>query len=130
VVDPALRLREELARLEVRQEVDEPDVGAQALDLGDGGPHGSLVGAARGEEPPERRLGLEELGALRTRLGEHRVHQLARLRLLVRGELQALPELEHVHRPWVAVLVGCEGHAKPRPSPATFSNSVKHACAA
>jgi hypothetical protein len=100
VVDPALRLREELARLEVRQEVDEPDVGAQAL------------------------------GALRTRLGEHRVHQLARLRLLVRGELQALPELEHVHRPWVAVLVGCEGHAKPRPSPATFSNSVKHACAA
>src|SRR5204863_5878935 len=115
VIDSALRLAQERPRLEMREEVDEPDLGAQALDLADGGAHRGLVGAAPGEEPPELRLGLEEPSTRRTRLGEHRVHEGARRRLLLWRERQALLQLEHVHGAGVAVLVGGEGQAVAAP---------------
>src|SRR5207249_4110453 len=69
-------------------------------------------GSPLGEEAPQLRLGLEQADALRARLGEHRVHQIARLRLLVRGELEAISELEHVHRTGVTVLISRERQAE------------------
>src|SRR5438552_13677680 len=99
----------------MREEVDEPDLGAQALDLADGGAYGGLVGATPGEEPPELRLGLEEPSTRRARRSEHRVHEGARRRLLLWRERQALFQLEHVHGAGVAVLVGGEGQAETAP---------------
>src|SRR5256885_16277809 len=115
VIEPALRLAQERPCLQVRDEVDQPDLGAPALDFADGGAHGGLVGAALSEEPPELRLGLEEPSTRGTRRGEHRVHEGARRRLLLWRERQALFQLEHVHGTGIAVLVGGEGQAEAAP---------------
>src|SRR3989442_6023016 len=112
VVGPALLLAEEVARLQVREQMDQAHPAPRALDLADRGAHRRLVRRSVGEEPPELRLGLEQPSALRAGLGEHRVHQLLRLRGLVRRELEAVPELANVHRAGVAVLVGPERQAE------------------
>ena len=107
-VEPALVLREEAARLQVREEVDQAHLAPRPLDLGDRAAHRTLVGDPFGEQAPESGLGLEQSGALWARLGEHRVHQSLYLRLLIRGELEAVLKLEDVHRARVAVLIGRE----------------------
>src|SRR2546422_7401133 len=112
VVGPALLLAEEVARLEMREEVGQAHLAPRALDLAERGPHRGLVGGPLGEEAPELRLGLEQPGALRAGFGKHRVQQLLHLRGLIRRELEAVPELEDVHRAGVAVLVGRERQAE------------------
>src|SRR5437762_5236366 len=98
VVDPALVLGEKVARLEVGEQVDQAYLAPRAIDLGDGGAHRRLVRGVLDEEVPEPGVGLEQSRALGTRLGEHGVRQLLYLRLLVRGELEAVTELDDVHR--------------------------------
>src|SRR3989442_3213517 len=112
VVGPALLLGEKVARLQVREEVDQTHLAPRALDLADRATHRRLVRRSVGEEAPELRLGLEQPGALWARFGKHCVHELLHLRGLIRRELEAVPELEDVHPAGVAVLVGRERQAE------------------
>src|SRR3989454_6789916 len=70
VVGPALVLAEEVARLEMREEMDQAHLAPHALDLADRGAHRRLVRRSVGEEPPELRLGLEQPSALRAGFGK------------------------------------------------------------
>src|SRR5439155_4838187 len=112
VINPALLLGEEVARLEVREEVGQAHLAPRALDLADRGAHRRLVRRSVGEEPPELRLGLEQPSALRAGFGKRRVRQLLDLIGMICGELEAVPGLEDVHQAGVAVLVGLERQAE------------------
>src|SRR5258708_34033956 len=65
VVRAALRVRQDLARLEMGEQVHEAHLAARALDLGRCRAHRRLVGAAPGEERAQPRLGIQQPRALR-----------------------------------------------------------------
>src|SRR5204862_71389 len=62
--------------------------------------------AALPEQPVERALRFDQLGAERAGLGLVRIHQSLRRGTLLRSELEWLGELEHVHRPGITIELG------------------------
>jgi len=62
VVEPALLVGEPITRLEVREQVGQPDLGVRALDVGQGRPHRRLVGDAPCEQRAQALLGGEQAG--------------------------------------------------------------------
>jgi hypothetical protein len=88
--------------------VDEADLGACALGLGDGGLNACRVRDAFRETRLESRLGVEERRASRPGGREHRGHERVHALLLLRRQAQVVLEFQHVERSGIAVLIGDE----------------------
>jgi len=109
LVEAPLFIGQLWADRQVREEMHESNLRARPLHICDAGTDTCLVGYAIGEEPTQPCLGVEEQSTRRARGSEHcRLQGLHPSSLLGR-ELQAVRQLEHVKRPWKAVLARGKG---------------------
>src|SRR3990172_168298 len=115
VIGVTLLAGQEIPCAEMRQQMNEPQLAARPLRLRHRRAHDRVVGDAVHVQPLQPPLGLEQPGPLRARLGEHRVHELGRLRLLVGGQAELGLQLEDVPRPGIAVSIGRERHPEAVP---------------
>jgi hypothetical protein len=100
MTDLSLALAQDLSRLEVRPQVDEPHLAPGALDLADPAVRPAASFALRSAYSRRSFASASSSSsALRLRLGEHRVQQRLGLGFLIRAELESVLQLEDVYRP-------------------------------